>query len=84
MRYFFSQQSLKWIKTYEENAAEEAIKYREVTDEKIYSPIYAFLQNVTVGLMLIVVGIAGMVIPILAQKILRKNRYWTFRILQLL
>ena len=42
--------------------------------ELVFSLAYAFLQNVTVGLMLIVVGIAGMVIPILAQKILRKNQ----------
>ena len=43
-------------------------------EELVFSLAYAFLQNVTVGLMLIVVGVAGMIIPILAQKILRKNQ----------
>lgn len=46
------------------------IQIQEIT----FSLIYAFLQNVVIGIALIGVGIVGMAIPLAAQGILKKNQ----------
>lgn len=43
-------------------------------EEIIFSLTYAFLQNIMIGIMLVIVGFVGMLIPSFAQKILQKNQ----------
>lgn len=43
-------------------------------EEIVFSLLYAFLQNAVIGVVLMLVGIAGMAIPMLSQKMLRKNQ----------
>lgn len=42
--------------------------------EIVFSLVYAFVQNIVIGIVLILVGIAGVIIPTMAQKILQKNQ----------
>lgn len=42
-------------------------------EEILFSLLYAFWQNVAVGLILLLIGILGTAVPLLAQKVLQKS-----------